>query len=197
TRWLRDAARGRPSLAWAQLLVPLPAFAVLLAGLVPFILLKPRFDSAPGGGLWLFGVALAAFGAVSAHGVWGPDRAAPDGHRTAILDVRAAFLVRLAIHAVFLVALLALGLATAAPVLLAVALAMLALEWPLAWLVRRRLASLASVASVAPRGALRGTHEPEARLGGGRHLVRPTHEPAAWLGGGRDPVRPTHRMEAE
>ena len=50
TRWLRDAARTRPSLEWLQLLVPFPAFVLLIAGLIPFILIKPLIDSAPGGG---------------------------------------------------------------------------------------------------------------------------------------------------
>ena len=50
TRWLREAARTRPALEWLQLLVPFPAFVLLIAGLTPFILIKPLIDSAPGGG---------------------------------------------------------------------------------------------------------------------------------------------------
>jgi hypothetical protein len=124
-------------LEWLQLLVPIPAFGLLLLGLWPFIVLKPLMDPAPGGGLALFGLALAAFAAVSAWAVWGPDRGRPDGAADAILDLRLAFATRVAIHLVFLVALLLLGLATSAPVLLAVALAMLAAELPLATLVAR------------------------------------------------------------
>lgn len=61
-----------------------------------------------------------------------------DGASEAILDLRLAFATRAAIHLVFLAALLWLGLATSAPVLLLVALAMLALEWPLAAVVAAR-----------------------------------------------------------
>ena len=139
TRWIRDAAAARPALDWLQLAVPLPAFGLLLAGLLPFIWIKPIFDSAPGGGLWLFAITLALFCAVAAWGVWGPDRIAPDGERAAILDLRLAIATRIAIHLLFLGALLYLGLATELPVLLIVALAMLAAEWPLAALVRSRL----------------------------------------------------------
>jgi len=137
TRWLRDAVRRRPALEWLQLLVPIPAFGLLLLGLWPFILLKPLLDPAPGGGMALFAIALAAFSGISAWAVWGPDRGRPDGAADAILDLRLAFATRVAIHLVFLVALLLLGLATSAPVLLAVALAMLAAEVPLATLVAR------------------------------------------------------------
>ena len=60
TRWLRDAARTRSSLEWLQLLVPFPAFVLLIAGLIPFIFIKPLIDSAPGGGL-PFALAMLAF----------------------------------------------------------------------------------------------------------------------------------------
>lgn len=139
TRWIRHAAATRPALEWLQLAVPLPAFGLLLAGLLPFIWIKPIFDSAPGGGLWLFAITLALFCAVAAWGVWAPDRIAPDGEGAAILDLRLALATRIAIHLLFLGALLYLGLATELPVLLVVALAMLAAEWPLAVLVRSRL----------------------------------------------------------
>jgi uncharacterized membrane protein len=139
SRWIRDASRQRPVREWWQLLAPLPAYAVLLVGLLPFIGLKPLTDSAPGGGLHLFAIAFVAFAAVAARGVWGPDRGTPDGQGTAILDLRLAFATRVAIHLFFLGGLLWLGLATELPVLLAVALALLAAEWPLARLVRARL----------------------------------------------------------
>lgn len=140
TRWLRDASRATPSLEWLQLLVPIPAFAILLAGLVPFSVIKPLIDDAPGGGLGLFAIALAIFVGVAAYGIWGSDRIAPDGARTGMLDLRLAFVTRVTIHLVFLVALFGLGLATSAPMLLVVALAMLALELPLGWLVSARRA---------------------------------------------------------
>ncbi len=138
TRWLREVAGRRPALEWLQLAVPIPAFALLLLALVPFTILKPLVDPAPGGGLGLFALTLAAFGAAAAWGVWGPDRGHAHGRRTAIVDLRAAFATRLAIHLVFVAALLALGIATTQPVLLGVALALMALEWPLAMLVRDR-----------------------------------------------------------
>lgn len=148
-RWLRDAARGRPAREWLQLLVPLPAFVLLLAGLVPFSILRPRVDPTKGGGLWLFGVALAAFCAIAAYGVWGPRRGVPNGEGTAMLDVRAAFVTRVAIHGVFLIALFTLGIASRTPMLLVASLVLLAVEWPLAVLVHRRLASQDGVAERA------------------------------------------------
>lgn len=138
SRWLRDAARDRPAFEWAQLLVPLPAFLIFLVTIVPFSLVKPVVDSTTGGGLFLFLIALVGFIAAAAWGVFGPDRGQPDGSATAILDLRLSFLTRLAIHGFFLVALLAMGLATRLPVLLAVALLLMAVELPLAAFVQRR-----------------------------------------------------------
>jgi Carotenoid biosynthesis protein len=143
TRWIRDASRGRPAREWWQLAAPFPAYAVLLLGLVPFIILKPMVDSAPGGGLTLFAITLAAFCVVAAWGVWGPDRIAPDGQGTAILDLRLAIFTRITIHLFFLGALLYMGLATELPVLLLVSLLLLVAELPLAALVRARLAPAA------------------------------------------------------
>ena len=140
TRWLRDQAHRRPALEWLQLLVPIPAFGVLVASIWAFAVLKPMVDPDPGGGLLVFWVALALFVAVSAWAIWGPDRGLPDGAAEAILDLRLAFATRVAIHLVFLAALLWLGLATTAPVLLLVALAMLAAEWPLALMTHHRRA---------------------------------------------------------
>src|SRR5688500_11843855 len=131
SRWRRDASHRRNVLEGLQLLVPIPAFALLLLTMVPFTVVKPLVDSEPGGGLWLFGDSLLAFVAIAAWATWGPDRGTPDGAGEAILDLRLAFATRLAIHAVFLIALLWLGLAASAPVLLVVALLMLAAELPL------------------------------------------------------------------
>jgi hypothetical protein len=149
TRWLRDAARRRAALEWLQLLVPPPAFALLLIGLVPFIALQLAFDDAPGGGGAFFLFTLAAFVALSAWAAFGGDRDEPDGESVAILDLRLATMTRLAIHGFFLLALLVMGLATELPVLLAVAVALLAAEWPLARLVHRRHA--AGLAATAER----------------------------------------------
>lgn len=143
TRWLRDAARRRRALEWLQLLVPIPAFAILLVSLVPFSVLRPIVDPVPGGGLGMFAISLVAFLAAAARGVWDPGRLPGDGARQAILDLRMAFASRLAIHGVFLVSMLALGIAAETPALLVTALALLALEIPLALLVgsRRPLAT--------------------------------------------------------
>jgi Carotenoid biosynthesis protein len=139
SRWLREAAEARPRLAWLQLAVPIPSFGVLLAGLMPFILAKPLVDPSPGGGLGIFAVTLVAFAAIAAWGVWGPDRGVPDGQRSQMLDLRLAFATRIVIQLIFLGGMLAIGLATAEPVLLLVALVLLAAEWPLARLARERL----------------------------------------------------------
>jgi hypothetical protein len=146
TRLLRDAAAGRPRLELLQLLVPIPSYAILLVGLMPFSFLKPLVDPRPGGGLWLFGLTLVAFCAVGAYGVWGPDRAAPNGERTAILELGVSFTSRLAIHGFFLAALLVMGIAWKVPMLLLVALVLVGAEWPLARLVRGR----AGAASTGP-----------------------------------------------
>jgi hypothetical protein len=148
SRWLRDVVARRPARSWLQLLVPLPAYAILIAGLVPFIILQPRLEPGHGEGLGIFAVTLALFAGVAAYGVFGRDRVPPDGAGNAILDLRLAFLSRLAIHGLFLAALLVMGLQTSVPILLLVALALLAAEAPLAWLVQSRLA--ASDARPAP-----------------------------------------------
>jgi uncharacterized membrane protein len=152
TRWLRDAAVRRRALEWLQLGVPAPAFGLLLAGLLPFVWLKPLTDDSPGGGLALFAVTLAAFCAVAAYAVWGPKRQAPDGQRMAMVDLRLAFATRLAIHLLFLVALFVLGVHREAPVLLAVALGLLAAEVPLAALVNHRLEGAARASLRRPAG---------------------------------------------
>jgi hypothetical protein len=139
SRWLRDVVARRPARAWLQLLVPIPAYAILIAGLVPFIILQPILEPGHGEGLGIFAVTLLLFTGLAAYGVFGPNRVPPDGARNAILDLRLAFLSRLAIHGLFLAALLVMGLQTTVPMLLLVALALLAAEAPLAWLVNARL----------------------------------------------------------
>ena len=138
SRWLRDASATRPALEWLQLAVPIPAFLLLLVSLVPFTIVKPLVDPAPGGGMLLFLVTLVAFSGVAAWAVFGPERGTPDGSTSAILDLRLAFASRIAIHLFFVAALFALGVATTEPILLAVALVLLALELPLALLAQRR-----------------------------------------------------------
>ncbi|MGZ6371986.1 MAG: carotenoid biosynthesis protein [Candidatus Limnocylindria bacterium] len=143
TRWLRDAAARRRAREWMQLAVPIPAFAVLRLSILPFHLLQPLIDPAKGGGGILFMLMLVTFVAIALWGVFGPGRGVADGERTAILDLRLAFLTRVAMQGFFLAALLLMGLALKLPVLLGVAILFLAAELPLAALVRARLASAA------------------------------------------------------
>jgi hypothetical protein len=138
SRRLRDASHRRQALGWLQLLVPIPAFALLLLTMLPFTLVKPLVDPEPGGGLWLFAVSLLAFVAIAGWAVWGSDRGTPDGAGEAILDLRLAVATRLAIHLVFLAALLWMGLAISTPVLLVAALLMLGAELPLGLVVSGR-----------------------------------------------------------
>ena len=138
SRWVRDGSAGHPAREWLQLLVPVPAYVILLVGMMPFSLLRPIVDQARGGGLSLFVVSLAVFAALAAYGVWGPGRAPANGERLAMLDLRVAFTTRAAIHCFFLTALILLGLVPQVPMLLGVALALLAAEIPLGWLVRSR-----------------------------------------------------------
>ena len=152
TRWLRDAAARRRTLEWLQLAVPLPAFGLLLSGIVPFAILRPIEDPAPGSGVLIFGAVFAIFLAVAAWGVFGPDRVAPDGQRTAILDLRLALGTRVAIHGFFLTGLVLIGAAAKVPVLLVAALVLLAAEWPLGRLVHARHAA-------AHRAAAQGVPE--------------------------------------
>jgi hypothetical protein len=138
SRWLRDASARRPALEWLQLAVPIPAFVFLLVSLVPFTVLQPVVDPTPGGGMLLFLITLAAFIGAAAWGVFGPDRGHADGSSTAILDLRLAFGTRVAIHLFFLAALFVLGVATTEPILLLVALVLLAVELPLGVVVEHR-----------------------------------------------------------
>jgi uncharacterized membrane protein len=138
TRWLRDSAARRRALEWLQLAVPLPAFGLLLGGIVPFAVLHPIVDPRPGGGMVIFALVFAAFLAISAWGVWGSDRIRPDGERLAILDLGLALGTRVAIHGFFITALVLIGAAWELPVLLVAAAILLAAEWPLGRLVHAR-----------------------------------------------------------
>jgi hypothetical protein len=147
TRWLRDAAARRRALELLQLVVPLPAFGLLLAGILPFAILHPIVDPRPGGGMVLFLIVLAAFLAVGAWGVWGPDRMRPDGDRLAIIDLGLALGTRVAIYGFFITALVLIGAAMKVPVLLLAALILLAAEWPLGRLVHARHTAAHTTAS--------------------------------------------------
>ena len=152
TRLLRTAAHRRPALEWLQLLVPIPAFVVLTLSIGAFAVVKPLVDPAPGGGMSVFWVVLAIFVAISGWAIWGPDRGRPHGAVDAILDLRLALASRLVIHLVFLGALLWLGLAMSQPVLLAMALLMLAAEWPLARMTSARAGRVAGGIGARARG---------------------------------------------
>jgi hypothetical protein len=138
TRWLRDASASRRGLEWLQLAVALPAFVLFLFCLAPFSVIRQLVDPTPGGGLLLFLITLVAFVGVAGWGVFGPNRGTPDGSARAILDLRLAFATRIAIHCFFLAALVVMGLATSQPVILGVALALLAAELPIGMLTMRR-----------------------------------------------------------
>ena len=158
TRWLRHLAAARPSLEWLQLGVPLPAFGLLLAGIVPFAVVHPIVDPSPGGGMVLFLIVLAAFLAVSAWGVWGPHTRS-GGERLAILDLGLALGTRVAIHGFFISALVLIGAAWQLPVLLLVALALLAAEWPLGRLVHARHTAAQTAVRTALPGGVRAPAE--------------------------------------
>jgi hypothetical protein len=138
TRWLRHAAAGRPPLEWLQIAVPLPAFGLLLAAIVPFAVLHPIVDPRPGGGMVLFAVVMAAFLAIAAWGVWGTDRIRSDAEGLAMLELGLALGTRVAIQGFFIAALVLIGAASELPVLLVVALVLVAAEWPLGRLVHAR-----------------------------------------------------------
>jgi hypothetical protein len=158
SRWLRDRAAGRPSLEWLQLLVPIPAFWILLTSIVPFALIMELTNAEPGGGLWLFGLTLAVFVAVAWRGTFGSGRMAPDGAGAAIVDLRLAFFTRFSMHGFFLVALLVMGLATQLPVLLVTSVALLLADVGVARLVDQRRRQAA--AAPATDGPLAAAHAP-------------------------------------
>lgn len=133
SRWLRDRAVRWPRVEWLQLGVPIPAFAILITSIIPFAAIQERTGAEPGGGLWLFGLTLAVFVAISLLGVFGPGRLAPDGRANRIVDLGLAFFTRFSMHGFFLASLLVMGLATQLPVLLLTSLVLVAAD---AWLSR-------------------------------------------------------------
>jgi hypothetical protein len=146
SRWLRDASADRPRLEWLQLAVPIPAFGILLSSIFPFAVVMELTNAEPGGGLWLFALTLVVFVVMAGYGTFGPNRQAPDGRATAIVDLRLAFFTRFSMHGFFLVALLWMGLATQLPVLLLTSVALFVADIGVARLVdqRRGEADLAS-----------------------------------------------------
>jgi hypothetical protein len=155
TRWLRDRAARRRALEWLQLLVPVPAFAILIGSIVPYALISVWTNAPTGGPLWLSAVAIGLFFAVAWRGVFGSRRQPPERSVVAIVDLRLAFLTRLSMQAFFLGALLVMGFATRLPVLLATSVGLLIVEFPLVQLVNARLAEAAAKTDVRdlPAGA--------------------------------------------
>jgi hypothetical protein len=138
TRWLRARVARRRAAEWLQLLVPLPAFGILIGSIIPYALISEWTNAPAGGPLWLSAVAIAVFAVVAWRGIFATRRQ-PERGMVAIVDLRLAFLTRLSIQAFFLVALVVMGFATQLPVLLAVSVALLIGEFPLFWLVNSRL----------------------------------------------------------
>ena len=155
TRWMRDAGARRRALEWLQLAVPLPAFGLLVAGIVPFAVLRPIVDPQPGSGMAIFLPVFAAFLAISGWAVWGSDRVRPDGEGLAILELGLALGTRIAIEGFFLVALVLMGGLTDYPVLVMVALLLIAAEVPLGRLAHARH-SAAHAAARRPIGDAAG-----------------------------------------
>jgi hypothetical protein len=143
TRWLRDRAVQWRWSEWLQLLVPIPAFGILIASIVPYALVSVWTNAPTGGPLWLSALVIAVVGLVGWRGVFGARRQPPDLRVVAIVDLRLAFFTRLSIQGFFLLALLVMGLAVQLPVLLAVSVGLLTVEFPLALLVNARLAKAA------------------------------------------------------
>lgn len=138
SRWLRDRSIRRPSVEWLQLLIPIPAFFVLVTAIFPFALVMELTGAEPGGGLWMFGLTLAVFVAIAALGMFGPLRQAPDGQATAIVDLRLAFFTRFSMHGFFLLALIVMSLTTPLPILLVTSVTLFAVDVALSRLVDRR-----------------------------------------------------------
>jgi hypothetical protein len=144
TRWLRAPAARRRALEWLQLLVPIPAFGILIGSIIPYAVISAWTNAPTGGPLWLSAVAIAAFAMVAWQGVFGSRRQPPERQVVAIVDLRLAFLTRLSVQAFFLAALVVTGFATQLPVLLAVSVALLIVEFPLVRLVNTRLSEPAA-----------------------------------------------------
>ncbi len=126
TRWQR--AHG--SIRW-QLAVPLVAYVGLFIGFVPYVLLKVAFFPAQGGGLPIFVALALAFTSVLVYAMW--RHGWPRVQRPDLWPL----LARLTFHTYFLGAIFVYGLERETPMLLVVALAMLAFEGlvaiPLLW----------------------------------------------------------------
>lgn len=133
TRLIRRADGRRPWRAWLQLLVPIPAYLTLLLAMVPFIALQLWLFHGPGGGFPTFLATLVLFAALSARPLLRGRARIPPAWRMPLTP-------RLAMHAYALVTGVALGIFAHLPALLAVSVAMLAIELWLTPPSARRLA---------------------------------------------------------
>lgn len=131
TRWVRRriTARGPKQSLW-QGIVPIVAYGGLLLSIVPYSILNNLYFRAAKLEWILFAVPLVAIALVT---LWAmtrqvPARESPD---------RYLAIVRYLIHAYFLWAVVAAGIAAQLPVLLYVSLAMVALETLIVWYVSR------------------------------------------------------------
>jgi hypothetical protein len=150
TRWLRDRAARRRGAEWLQLLVPVPAYAILIASIIPYAVISARTNAPTGGALWLSFVCIGLFVMVALRGVFGPGRQPPDGQMAAIVDLRLAFFTRLSIQGFFLLALLIMGIATELPVLLVTSVVLILVDVWLSRLIDQRRAA----AGLAPARAV-------------------------------------------
>ena len=130
TRWVRARADERRVSPWLQFFVPVPAYLTLLLALVPFIVLQQRFFGGPTGGFPSLLFALALFAVLTG---WSIRRSEGRLPRPWLMPV----LPRLLIHGYFLSAGILLGIFQQFPVLLAMSLGMVAIEFSLAPIARR------------------------------------------------------------
>ncbi|MEX0889382.1 MAG: carotenoid biosynthesis protein [Chloroflexota bacterium] len=150
TRWLRDRAARRRGAEWLQLLVPIPAYAILIAAIIPYAFISARTNAPTGGALWLSFVCIGLFVMVAVRGVFGTGRQPPDGQTAAIVDLRLAIFTRLSIQGFFLLALLIMGIATELPVLLVTSVVLILVDVWLSRLIDQRRAA----AGLAPARAV-------------------------------------------
>lgn len=131
TRWVRRrvAARGPKQSLW-QAVVPIVAYGGLLLSIFPYAMLNNFYFRRAGLEWILFVVPLAVIALIT---LWAMTRSAPARESP---DKYLA-IVRYMIHAYFLWAVVAAGIASQLPVLLYVSLAMIALETAIVWYVTR------------------------------------------------------------
>lgn len=140
TRLVRRQSRRHPWISWLQLLVPIPAYLTLLGALAPFIVLEKLFFNTPGGGFPTFVVTLGVFLGLAARPLVRGRTRIPSPWGMPLLP-------RLAMHGYALIAGTLLGVFVRLPALLAVSVAMLAIElWLTARPARARAAAHRQVA---------------------------------------------------